>query len=146
MKIIRRDYGQGSDSQEQKKKADELLLDRLIYRKIGSLTDNRSIVTPLEKDGDFHRWLLDMNNLHNHKYYPMLTVDEPIPTPDLTALDEYLGTLGQTELYPFDEDTYKVDSWLEQLPQQEYRILVDESDNTYLTDSAGAEVLVYYNT
>ncbi len=146
MKIIRRDYGQGSDTQEQKKKTDELLLDRLIYRKIGSLTDNKSIVTPPEKDGDFHRWLLDMNNLHNHKYYPNLTADEPIPTPDIEALDEYLGTLGQTELYPFDEDTYKVEPWVDIEDQVAYRVLVDETDNTYLTDSAGVEVLVYYNT
>ena len=144
MKIIRRDYGQGSDSQEQKKKSDELLLDRLIYRKIGSLTDNKSITTPLEADGDFHRWLLDMNNLHNKKYYPALSSDEPTPTPDLEALDEYLGTLGQTELYPFAEDTYKVEPWITTSSQIEYRALVDENDNTYLTDSNGNELLVYY--
>ncbi len=142
MKVIRRDYGQGSDTQEQKKKTDELLLDRLIYRKIGSLTDNKGIVTPASKDSDFHRWLLDMNDLHNYKYYPLIATTQP--TPDLTALDEYLGTLGVTEIYPFTEDTYKVKPWLTIEDQSTYRVLMDTSDNTYLTDTNGDEILVVY--
>ena len=142
MKIIRRDYGQGSGKEEQKLNDDELLLDRLIYRKMGSLTDNKTILTPATNDSDFHRWLLDMNNLHNKKYYPSFTGVEP--TPDLIALDEYLGSLGITETYPFQQDTYKVDSWLDTIGQTEYRILMDEDDNTYLTDTNGDEILVSY--
>ncbi len=143
MRIVRRDYGQGSDSQEQKLGTDELSLDRLIYRKIGSFTDNKSILTPSSADSDFHRWLLDMNNLHNYKYYPNL-YDGAIPTPDLTALDEYLGTLGQTEIYPFTEDTYKVKPWVTLDDRVGYRILVDTGDNTHLVDTSDDTVLVSY--
>ena len=150
MKIIRRDYGQGAGKAEQKLSdstaphigQDELLLDRLIYRKIGSLTDNKTISTPSSSDSDFHRWLLDMNNLHNKKYYPLLSADGPTPTPDLIALDEYLGSLGQTEAYPFLNDTYNVESWIDTEGQADMRVLMDADDNTYLTD--GDEVLVVY--
>jgi len=142
MKIVRRDYAQGSDSQEQKVANDELALDRLIYRKIGSFTDNKVITTPPENDTDFHRWLRDMNNLHNYKYYPSFAIKTP--TPDLIALDEYLATLGVTDTYPFLQDTYDVAPWVTPDTQSVYRVLVDESDNTYLTDSAGTEVLVAY--
>ena len=140
MKIIRRDYGQGSGKQETKLKTDELLIDRLAYRRLGSLTDNKMLTTPISASGDFERFLLDMNALHNHKYYPSLVTKQP--TPDLIALDEYLGTLGITEIYPFSEDTYKVEPWAVIGVQSTYRILVDESDNTYLVD--GDEVLVAY--
>ena len=144
MKIIRRDYGQGSGKEEQKLNDDELLLDRLIYRKMGSLTDNKVLQSPTSDDSDFHRWLRDMNAYHNKIYYPGLTAGDPEPTPDLVALDEYLGSLGITEIYPFSQDTYKVESWITTESQPEYRVLTDKTDNTYLTDSSGTEVLVSY--
>ncbi len=143
MKVIRRNFGQGSGTQEQKLRDDELLLDRLIYRKIGSLTDNKLLVTPDSSDTEFHRWLLDMNNLHNKRNYPLISAGDPEPTPDLVALDEYLATLGQTEKYPFPQDTYNVESWLEIDDPEPERVIVDTSDNTYLTDSNGTEVLIY---
>ncbi len=145
MKIVRRDLSQGAGKAEQKLDTDELQLDRLVYRKMGSRTDNRSIVTPLSADSDFHRWLLDMNNLYDYKYYPTM-YSGPIPTPDITALDEYLGSLGLIEEYPFKEDTFELDEWVNIHSQPEYRYLVDESDKTFLTDSNSTEVLVVYST
>ena len=153
MRIVRRDLGQGAGLAEQELsqssqpsiEPDVLLLDRLIYRKIGSLTDNKLLVTPDSADTDFHRWLLDMNNLHNKKYYPLLSEDLPLPTPDLVALDEYLGSLGVTEDYPFLDDTYNVLAWLKIDYEPDGRILIDITDNTYLTDSNGTEILVVDN-
>lgn len=145
--IKRRDYGQGASDQEQTVDVSankELSLDRLIYRRIGSITDNKSLVEPVLPTTDFNRWLLDMNNLHLHKYYPLLAVNKPIPTPDVVALDEYLGTLGDTEVYPFSQDTYNQEVWLDIDSQTEHRILIDKSDNTYLTTNNGTEVLVVY--
>ena len=144
MKIIRRDYAQGAGKEEQKVDDDQLALDRLIYRKLGSLTDNKIITTPESNDTDFRRFLLDMNNLHNHKYYPSITAGTPIPTSDLKALDKYLGELGETEVYPFKEDTYNTEAWVTVDAQGEYRILFDESDTTYLVDPADGSILVSY--
>ena len=141
MKIIRRDFSQGGDKEEQTLKPDELALDRLIYRRIGSLTDNKSITTPQEADTEFDRWLLSMNDLFSYKYYPELYTG-PTPTPALLALDEYLGSLGMGIDYPFPDDTYYIENWIEVDTQTAVRVLMDEADNTYLTD--GDEVLVYY--
>jgi len=144
MKIIRKNYGQGSGKEEQKLKDDELLIDRLIYRKIGSRTDNKVLQTPPAKDSEFHRWLLEMDNLHIYKYYPSLHTG-PIPTPDLIALDQYLGTLGVTEVYPFQDDTYHSEFWLDgDATRTPVRYLVDASDDSLLTDSSGTEILVRY--
>lgn len=143
-RIVRRDYkNSGKAEQELKVDDNELMLDRLIYRRIGSLTDNKTLFTPADNDTEFNRWLLDMNNLHNKKNYPLLAADLPEPTPDLIALDEYLGMLGVEEEYPFDSDTYYVESWIEGGVVSPERAIMDMSDNTYLTDSNGTEVLIY---
>ena len=145
-RVIRRDYAQGNSNQEQNVDEGTLLLDRLIYRKMGSLTDNKLLTTPASSDTDFHRWLKDMDNLWNYKYYPGLHAlsGNPIPTPDLIALDEYLGSLGITEIYPFSQDTFYQPPWLKMEEQEEYRQLVDETDMSYLVDSTDNTRLVYY--
>lgn len=143
MKIIRRDYTQGAGEQEQKLKVDELTFDRLIYRMMGSLTDNKHLATPDKADTDYNRWLLDMNNLHNYKYYNAL-YDGPTPTPDLIALDEYLGSLGTTYEYTFLEDTYDLEPWVSVDSQSEIRVLTDNDDTEYLIDPSDGTVLVRY--
>lgn len=144
MKLIRRDYGQGSGEEEQSLDDDQLVLDRLIYRKIGSYTDNKAIVTPQGNDTDFHRWLLDMNKLHNKKYYD----DTILVTADLVALDKYLGQLGVSEIYPFKQDTYNSPNVLKDIPQTEYRVLsvmdTNGNDIEHLVDLSDDTVLVYY--
>jgi hypothetical protein len=150
MKIIRRNIGQGSSSQEQTLSdsgsphvnKDELLIDRLVYKKLSSLTDNKVLETPVSASDDFKRWLLDMNNLHLHKYYPSLTSGTPIPTPDIVALDEYLGTLGVTDEYPFKDDSYSVEPWIEIEQILQDRVLLDTDDNTYLVDTSDDTVLI----
>ena len=143
MKVIRRNYGQGAGKAEQKVRDDDLLLDRLIYKRMGSLTDAKALTTPPEKDSEYHRWLLEMNDLHNSKYYPSLYAG-PIPTPDIVALDSYLGTLGDTEEYPFQQDTYSVEAWLEIEAQDEYRVLIEDTGTEEFTLMDGANTLVLY--
>ena len=141
MKVRRLNYGQGGNTQEVEKKDDELLFDRLIYRKLGSLTDNKVMTIPAKPDSDFKRFLLDMNNLHIHKYYTGLVDGLPLPTPDIIALDEYLGTLGITEDYPFLDDTQEIPLWFDGVDtNKQRRILVDGTDNTFLVQ--GNYVLV----
>ncbi len=94
MKIIRRDYGQGSQDEEQKISDGSLIIDRLIYRKLGSWTENK-IVTEEEKDkGDYGRFLTDISD-----YY-----DGGTPTAALAALDEALSVFNYTdERFPFND-------------------------------------------
>ena len=113
-----------------------------IYERLGSLTDNKSITTPTSSSSIFEEWLLDMNDLWNSKYYPGLYIGD-IPSNDLITFDAYLGTLGLTDEYPFTDSTYNLKAWLEIDDPAEMRVLVDESDNTYLVD--GTDVLVKYN-
>ncbi len=145
IKIIkRRDYGQGAGSEEAKLSDEELALDRLVYRKLSSWTENKVITTPDGPDTDFHRFLLDMDNLWIYKYYPTLHTG-PIPTPDLIALDEYLGTLGLTQDYPFKDDTYNTINWgITKEDSAEIRVLVDTTDNTVLMDTTDNTILVRY--
>jgi hypothetical protein len=152
MKIRRLDYGQGSGKEEQKLDQssipsignDQLSLDRLVYRKLGSLTDNKVITRPESADTDFHRFLLDMNNLHKYKYYKDIVSDYKLPTPDIIALDEYLGTLGVTENYPFISDRQDIPAWFDYEEPHEVRVLFDNSDNTYLVDTSDNTVLASY--
>ena len=148
MKIKRLNYGQvSSGKQEVTLDGDELLIDRLIYKRLGSLTDNKNLVTPTGANSDYDRFLLDMNNLHTHKFYPeiALLMGLPKPTPDIIALDEYLGTLGVEDTYPFIEDTYSIENWLgEPGKETEVRVLVDKTDDTYLIDTTDNTVLVSY--
>jgi len=114
MKVIRRDFGQGSVAQEQGILIDGgIIFDRSIYREIGSLTDNKSITLPTGPDSPFDRWLIAMN-----EYY-----DTGVASPELIAIDEYLGRLYEREVtledgsttlvYPFDTDGYWVKEWID---------------------------------
>ena len=61
----------------------------------------------------------------------------------MIALDEYLGSLGVSEDYPYSKDFVSITPLIDPEVATAVRILVDESDNTYLVD--GNEVLVQYN-
>jgi len=146
MKIVRRDYGQGAGKQEALLNApgNELAIDRMIYRKMGSHTDNKVLTTPSSNSTDWERFLLDMNKLHNKKYYD----DTILVTADLVALDKYLGQLGVSEIYPFKQDTYNSPNVLKDIPQTEYRVLsvmdTNGNDIEHLVDLSDDTVLVYY--
>ena len=115
MKTRRLDYSQGSiQSQEARLKDNEVGLDRTVYANISSLTDNKSIVTPDDDDTPYHRWLLAMNEYQ----------DTGIITPELQRLDEYLGELGVTEDYQYNDDTYNIEAWIAPIQQEPTRNVV----------------------
>ena len=94
MKVTRRDYGQGSQSEEQKLRPEDLLIDRLIYRKLGSWTENRTVADIDMEEGDYGRLLRDFSN-----YY-----DRNTPTAALRKLDETLSTFDYLDhKYPFND-------------------------------------------
>ena len=102
---------------------DELGFDRTVYKSISSRTDNRSLVTPVDRDSEFHRYLLDMNKYH----------DTGVITPQLQVLDEYLGRLGVEESYPFMDDAYISEPWIEYSSQDPFRnvVHIDDQDEVF---------------
>ncbi len=121
-------------------------MSRLTYQALGSLVQNKKILELYENDRlplEYRRVLDELNELYLRDNYGILGAGI-IVKDGIVALDEYLGTLGLGIDYPYSKDAVNVDAWLEVESQTEYRILVDSRDNTYLTTSNGAEVLVVY--
>ena len=121
-------------------------MSRLTYQNLGSLVKNKqltSLYNAGELPGEYIRVLDELNNLFLKMNYPLLHGGLVIAD-GIVELDEYLGSLGISEEYPYSKDAIDISPWVTIEAQTEYRILVDESDNTYLTTSNGAEVLVTY--
>ena len=135
----------------------ELLFGRELYQTLGSLLKNKDVATRDVDTGavtinwekvteEFASFAEDVNNLWLHTYYPELAIANniPTPTPQIILVDEYLGNLGVSQEYNYIKDFINVTPWLDITKQSEYRVLIDEDDNTYLTDSNGDEILISY--
>ncbi len=123
-----------------------LNLSRSTYQKLGSLVQNKSLSSAYangELTPEYVRVLDELNDLYLKTSYPML-YGHLVIEPGIVELDAYLGSLGIDEEYPYSKDAVDIPAWIEADSQTEYRILVDERDNTYLTTNNGSEVLVYY--
>lgn len=124
----------------------DVRISRSTYQKLGSLIKNQNILEQYnngELVGEYKRLLDDLNDLHLVKNYPDLAVDVVL-SEGIEELDEYLGSLGIDIEYSYDKDTVDIGSWLSLEGRTDTRVLMDFSDNTYLTDSSGTEVLVRY--
>ena len=117
----------------------KLILNRSIYQRLGSLTNNKTILDDYNNGRlpeEFVRFLDRMDTISD---------DTIISDPEILLLDEYLGSLGVTVEYFYSKDTVDIPQWIADFgTQTEYRILVDESDNTYLTTNSGSEILIAY--
>jgi len=136
----------GVDSFTGSKLDDNILLDRNIYQRLSSLTKNKNILAEYNAGTlppAYVEFLDRMDTL-----LIALNSNEPntqIADSDILIINAYLGSLGETEQYAYSKDWVQVKDWIAiGIPQTEYRVLVDESDNTYLTDSNGTEVLIEY--
>ncbi len=120
--------------------------DRAFYQYLGSLVKDKTLLNDYENNAiplEYRRMLDEMNDLHIKKNYPILG-SETIIKDGIIALDEYLGSLGVDLTYPYEKDVVNIPAWLDVIEQAEVRVLVDMSDNTYLTDNNGTEFLVRY--
>jgi len=121
----------------------EVYMSRMTYQLLGSLFKNKTIFKDYN-DGkltkEYVRILDDLNDLHNSIYYPDLVVKEP--TNETRALDEYLGSLGIDEEYPYSKDRVNIEQWLDDSLATPMRVIFDEDDDTYLYDPVDGTVLV----
>jgi len=127
-----------------------LIAERSIYQRLGSLVFNKTISDDYNNDrlpAEYKEFLDAMNALHAQiKTIGSSPDDIEYSSPGSIALiDEWLGSLGINLDYRYSKDFVNIPQWIDmEGGQTEYRILVDKSDNTYLTDSNGNEVLVSY--
>ena len=126
MRIRRQTQSQDQiDKNDSRLVINELGVERAVYRKLSSLTDNKVIQEPLGPDSEYERFLLHMNDIHN---------SIPVELP-LDVFDEYLGKLGVTEEYPFKDDVYDSDPWLDLGIQDLTRNVVSVGTNIVYTIS-----------
>jgi len=136
MKIRRITQSQDQlDADDARVKGNELGVERAIYRQLSSLTDNKVIVDPTGPDTEYDRFLLHMNEIQKGIQVSAF-VDQ---------FDEYLGTLGVTNDYPFPDDTYWIDSWIDIPKQEQFRNVVDNNSNV-IADVNGTVYNVTHNT
>lgn len=140
MKVIRvrtsQDAMKGRESDIQ---GENLVMDRVVYKILSSLTDNKVITNPTGTDSEYDRFLLDMEKIHRGE-----TVHEATD-----ALDEYLALLGVTEQYPFPQDTYSLAQWITYPTQEPYRNViakVDGVDYNVITNIDGVDYNVIHDT
>ena len=120
MRITRRDYGQGSGPEEQKLTPDVLYMDRLIYRRLGSWTDNKVIADTAKDKGDYGRFLTDISS-----YY-----DGNVPSFALTALDATLSIFNYTNSrFPFSDYYETTHPFGELTPYDPVKNVVSGSNN-----------------
>ncbi len=132
MKVTRLSLTQ--DAIQQHEARDDLVIDRTVYRKMSSLTDNKILQNPTGKDSKFDRFLLDMEDIHRGKL-----VDA-----EVSYLDQYLGNLGDGTEYPFIEDMYIVSPWLNENTQYAYRNVIDkmlDTDRNVIDRDTGSNVI-----
>ncbi len=119
-------------------------MSRHTYQMLGSLVQNRGL-TDLYNNGElpkeYMRTLDDLNDLFLKANYPELHGDLEIKS-GIMELDEYLGSLGLSEVYPYSKDIVNIPAWVSIEDRSEYRYLIDTSDDTVLMD--GDQVLVIY--
>jgi len=137
-KITKKDTTLDSDS--------NVVLARSIYQNLGSLIKNTTILDDYNNDRlpqEYKRFLDEMNDLFIKLNYPELGKDIVVKE-GIAETDEYLGDLGVIQEYFYSKDAVDIPAWVTTDSQSEYRILVDESDNTHLVDLSDDTVLVYY--
>ena len=124
----------------------KLKFSRQFYQFLGSVVKNKQLLDDYNNDKlslEYKRFLDEMNDLFIVVNYPELS-SGIILSEHIKLLDEYLGDLGSISEYIYSKDSVNIPQWLSISKQTEYRILIDDDDNTYLTDTNGTEVLVSY--
>ena len=125
---------------------ENIKLDRVIYQYLGSLIKNKNLMNLYDANKiplEYRKFLDEMNDLFMAKEYSEFGYDINDVKKEIIMLDQWLGALGQTEEYSYSKDWINVKDWIDSSFENEpIRVLVDMSDNTYLTDSAGTKVLV----
>ena len=91
----------------------EVIAPRFVYSKLGNLTDNKGITKDEldtfntnhmeSEDTSYQKFMMDMDRYSKFMNFPQNNIDK---------IDRYLGELGLTKEYPYQDDTYYLPQWL----------------------------------
>lgn len=117
--IRRRDYG-GSAAENVETTQDTLSLAREIYQGLSDVQRMKSLTRPTEIRTEFDKFITMMDDY---------SLGNITPSEAEIAINEYLGSLGLTEEYPFIQDTFVADNWMDPEAQDAIRnvSLLDEN-------------------
>ena len=81
-----------------------LVVPRFIYSKLSNFTNHKtiSLVDMETEDNEYKFFMMELERFYNTSN----DID------NIEALDEYLGSLGITTIYPFADDSYTAPSWI----------------------------------
>jgi len=135
-----------SEQSSQPSTDNTLIMSRALYQRLGSLVANKTILDDYNNGKlpkEYVEFLDACEDINFNQSFP--DAAQRTVEPNWSLLDEYLGDLGTISEYAYSKDLVNIPEWLSSTEQSEYRVLMDTSDNTHLTDSSGAEILVSYN-
>lgn len=140
MKVVRQRTSQDAmKGKESLLQDNKLFFDRVTYKRISSLTDNKVLEAPTSAESEWERFLIAMESIH----------DGTNTDTDVALLDQYLGNLGITEVYPFPTDTYYAEEWLDVAEQTLTRnVITSQADIDYnvITNIDGVDYNVAHDT
>ena len=114
-----------------------IIIPRFIYSKLGNHTANKTVTLENLEDesNEYELFMMDMER------YSQTGED----LDNISALDNYLGSLGDGATYPFDDDTYDTTIWNieEQLPYR--NVAIDEETNVII-ELSGIDYNVIHST
>lgn len=116
-----------------------LKLSRTTYRFLGSLVRNKTIYqtyTDRALPPEVLHVLDELDKLHKYKNYNEEYTGE-VPDEAVIKLDEYLGSLGVDEEYPYSEDIQDIPLWLDIFVTSDIRELMQLTTGDILVDSDG---------
>ena len=118
-------------------KGDEIGFNREIYKKLGNRTFCKTLTVD-SANTSFNRFMLDL-----------VAYDETgIATPEIVAMDDYLGSLGLSEDYPFIDDKYETPGFtVENNKQSPIRNVISDNiidDNVIYFDGLDTYNVVYH--
>lgn len=102
---------------------DKLLLSRGVYQYLGSLKNCKNIVYDYDNGnipGEIKEFIDRMSEIY-----------DGTASSDIVAIDEYLGSLGETEHYPYSKDATNIPAWVGIGDRVQTRYLVD-GDNVIM--------------
>lgn len=119
---------------------DKLKLSRVLYQHLGSLVKNRELTQDITNPNEFNRLLNLLNEYAETITDPTFQENDTV----ISEIDEYLGSLGVTEDYPYAKDAQSIPLWVDstsQEPTRDLYVYVDGIATEAITDSTGEQLV-----
>ncbi len=130
--------------------APDFAIPRFIYAQLGNLSDNKRITKTEKTEGStdfsmypestpYQKFMMDMDRFQTYN----------VDVENIKAIDEYLGNLGMTLDYPFLDDKYNVESWIDIETSSEYRNVITmpfNIDENVITSISGEDYNIIHRT